>query len=241
MNKEYICDNGKVLVKDENNNERVIEYSDNLDKILVQENVIELLEKRLNVLRCSNKKFQNYKISDTIPGTLVMLGTSFSVVFPILLLYRLYTLNGVLEQGIINLITNMSITGFIVLGISGIITILKHLNYKKYKKVNQIALDLTEKKLVLEKQKLNKLQQEKNNIKEDKEFKTDKVNDVLELKKLRNCLELFYNLGINEKKYLKYFENEKLDKIIDKYYTKEDVSLIEDYFNEKVPVLVKKR
>ena len=241
MNKEYIFDNGKVLVKDENNNERVIEYSDNLDKILVQENVIELLEKRLKVLRCSNKKFQNYKISDSIPGTLVMLGTSFSVVFPILLLYRLYTLNGVLEQGIINLIKNMSITGFVVLGISGIITILKHLNYKKYKKVNKIALDLTEKKLVLEKQKLNKLQQEKNNIKEDKEFKTDKVNDVLELKKLRNCLELFYNLGINEKKYLKYFENEKLDKIIDKYYTKEDVSLIEDYFNEKVPVLVKKR
>ena len=43
MNKEYTYFNGKAIIRNENGNQPPIEYYDNLDAVLVQENVIETM------------------------------------------------------------------------------------------------------------------------------------------------------------------------------------------------------
>ena len=47
MNKEYIYIQGKVIVKDENGTQTSLEYYDNLDKVLIQENLIESMEDKI--------------------------------------------------------------------------------------------------------------------------------------------------------------------------------------------------
>lgn len=50
MNKEYRYLDGKVIVKDENDQERIVEYSNKLNEILVQENKIEIVNNKLEAL-----------------------------------------------------------------------------------------------------------------------------------------------------------------------------------------------
>ena len=47
MNKEYTYIDGKVIVEDTEGNKKQVEYSDKLDEILVQENLIENMEDRI--------------------------------------------------------------------------------------------------------------------------------------------------------------------------------------------------
>ena len=44
MNKECIYINGNVLVEDENGRKKEMEYSDNIEEVLLQENLIEAME-----------------------------------------------------------------------------------------------------------------------------------------------------------------------------------------------------
>ena len=50
MNKKVIYYDGKVLVEDENGNEREVVSCDNIDDILVQENLIETIQNVINAL-----------------------------------------------------------------------------------------------------------------------------------------------------------------------------------------------
>jgi len=47
MNKEYVYKDDQALIIDDNDNQTVIDYYDNLDKVLVQENLIETIEKEI--------------------------------------------------------------------------------------------------------------------------------------------------------------------------------------------------
>ena len=44
MNKEYLDINGNIVVEDENGVKKPVEYRDNLDEVLIQENIIELMK-----------------------------------------------------------------------------------------------------------------------------------------------------------------------------------------------------
>ena len=44
MNREYTYVDDKVIIRDENGNQRVVEYCDNLNEILIQENLLEEIE-----------------------------------------------------------------------------------------------------------------------------------------------------------------------------------------------------
>ena len=46
MNKEYVYKDGKVLVIDENGNQKILDYYDNLDDVLIQENLIETMQNK---------------------------------------------------------------------------------------------------------------------------------------------------------------------------------------------------
>ena len=46
MNKEYIYIDGKIIINNENNQKTQSEYYGNLDKVLIRENLIEVMEKK---------------------------------------------------------------------------------------------------------------------------------------------------------------------------------------------------
>lgn len=60
MNKEYIYIDGKVIISDENDYKVQSEYYDNLDKVLVQENLIETMEIRLQALEKESELYKKY-------------------------------------------------------------------------------------------------------------------------------------------------------------------------------------
>ena len=67
MNKEYTYLNGKCIIEDENGNKRLEDYTDNIDDILIQENVIETLENDLkttiNNIEEIKEKEKNVKLN----------------------------------------------------------------------------------------------------------------------------------------------------------------------------------
>ena len=67
MNKNYIYNNGTVTVIDENGNVRPVEYSDNLEEILIQENLIEEMENEFKELEKVDKKTKRY-IPNFVPA-----------------------------------------------------------------------------------------------------------------------------------------------------------------------------
>lgn len=241
MNKEYIYINGNVVVKDELGEQRPVEYSDNIDEILKEENIIEQIESRLSVLRCSDKQFKNMKYKDFIPWILVIFSLIFAIILPGYIHIKSYLENIILNEEVINLIKAMFIFGASTFSVSMLYTLFEYFNLKNVKKGNSKELELLEKRLILEKDKLNNLKNSKAVVKENKNFKVVKINSLEELKKLRRYCDLYYKLGILEKKYLKYYQNEKLEKKLSKYYTNEELYIIEDYFKEKGYVLTKKK
>ena len=57
MNKNYIYMHGKAIINDEMGNQTSIEYYDNLDQVLVKENIIETMEKRIKELENESKNY----------------------------------------------------------------------------------------------------------------------------------------------------------------------------------------
>jgi len=54
-----------------------------------------------------------------------------------------------------------------------------------------------------------------------------KVDDITELKKLKELLLLFYNCGYHQNKYQRYYEQGKLRRKLEKCYSEEQLKLIE--------------
>ncbi len=93
-----------------------------------------------------------------------------------------------------------------------------------------------------EKENLIKLQNEKNTKRIlDKQYCFKTVDDLKQLKRIKFYLNLYYNLGYNENKYYRYFQQGKLDKKLQKSYIKEEIDIAKEYFEEKEKVLVKKK
>ena len=61
MNKEYILKDGKALIIDDTNIDETIKYYDNLDKVLIKENLVETMEKKLQ-----KNKIQLEEIAENI-------------------------------------------------------------------------------------------------------------------------------------------------------------------------------
>lgn len=57
MNKEYIYIDGNIILEDEKGNRNPIEYRDNIDEILIQENIIETMENEKQELERKSIRF----------------------------------------------------------------------------------------------------------------------------------------------------------------------------------------
>ena len=245
MNKGYTYIDGKVIISDENGNHTQTEYYDNLDQVLVHENIIEEIERKIKVLTAKNER---YKPKKYIPFYLYA-GVGFAALTPLILSIltgtNLYLCDTTVGLGSISdgLIINMTL-GMIFLPISSLFEIVNHSGYKQnVNRGNAInsELDFLNLELAKEKKILLKLKKEKTMNNRHSKFESKQVDDKTEMKVLDRVSELNYVLGYFGKKYYHYYEQGKLDKVLKEYYSESEIALAKEYFEVKGPVLAKKK
>lgn len=246
MNKEYIYIDGKVIVKDENGNQTPIEYYDNLDEVLVQENLIETIENQILDLENESQKLKKENKGRYLPKLLLLTALLLLVIMPALFTYlgNIGLVSTSILFGINKGVLTSYLLSIVFLPIAALLDFTVYSNRKKSikeeKGINSL-LEFLKNRIVIEKENLVKLKQEKSREKENKEFRVVKVNDLEMLKIFRNNMELYFDLGYNGNKYYKYYQQNKLDAKLDKYYNDKGIEIAKKYLEEKGPTLVKRR
>ena len=248
MNKGYTYIDGKVIISDENGNHTQSEYYDNLDKVLVQENVIEEMESRIQKLTEETEKYPEAK-KRYIPKYLYTLLGAILIVPPLLLWVvtgtNPYLGNIDTVYGSVNPVLFFTLAaGASGLPLGSLFTLADYSNFKRRaKKGKGLNSELEFLKLQIEKEKetLASLQEEKTRDKENTEFKSAQVNDKEQLEALRSYLGLYYVLGYDERKLSRLYQKGRLDEKLQKYYDETEIELAKKYLDEKGPVLVKKK
>lgn len=249
MNKEYIYIDGNAIIKDEKDNHTVVEYYDNLDDVLVQENLIETMENRIKQLEKENEEYKKHNKKRYIPILFPSISI-LSILLPPIISYLLGntdvfinsidTINGTINQALSYSLTS----SLFFIPISALFELNIYSNYKKdSKKAKGInsELNFLNKQLDKEKEILVKLKNKSSKDKENKEFRVVEVKDIDKLKILRNYLNLYFNLGYNEQKYSKYYQDGKLDETLRKnHYDDTSIELAKEYL-AKESTLVKRK
>lgn len=238
MNKEYTYIEGKVIIWDEKNKQTQRDYYDNLGKVLVQENLIETMERKIQELE--NELYQE-KRSCYIPMIAPSLFCISTVGVPLMAGWITGS-NSFFESvktvfGSMNYALALSIFTDIM-GIA--FEILAYIDYKRaIKKEKGIDNEIVFLKRQLEKERgvLKSLTKERLRDNESTELKTMIVDDVKQLEELKNLLELYFDLGYNEEKYYQYYQQGKIDKKLQKWYTEEGLQLAKECLEENGPSL----
>ena len=236
MNKSYAYVDGREIICDENGMQTQSEYYDNLDKVLVQENVIEEIKKRIQELTKEREVYkQLIRFDNKINArTTIVCASVFSIV-------------GILLAKSIGIDPNLVIISVGVSAVVGgsLINFFLKEDYKHMvKNANGINSELEYLKLQLEKEKkiLISLQEEKTRNNEKKEFMSTQIDDIQQLEALKSKLKLYHDLGYNREKYYNYYKQGILEEeFLQRNYNKTDIELAKEYLEEKGPVLVKKR
>ena len=100
-------------------------------------------------------------------------------------------------------------------------------------------LEYLKNQITIEKQKLEELQKDKKKNGKDKKFEVVTVDDKAKLAELKSDSDFYYNLGYNENKYFKYYQQGKLDYKLKKDYTDAGIEAAKKYLEEKRPTLIK--
>lgn len=108
---------------------------------------------------------------------------------------------------------------------------------KKEKGINS-QLAFLKQQIEKERDELKRLKQDKSKANESTEFRTVKVDDLQQLKVLRDYLNLYFDLGYNGAKYYQYYQQGQLDKKLQKYYSNTGIQIAKEYLEEKGPALV---
>ena len=240
MNKNYICNNGNVAVIDENGNSRSVEYTDNLEEILIQENLIEDIENRIKNLGNVNKN-NKYYIPNFVPAVFLAMIISKTMIFPSMGVDEV--INTIF--GVINLSTAATVgAGICTLPLAILMDTIVYYQEKQKRKEKSATVaeyEYLEKEIEIQKQKLEELKKDKTKPNETPEFKVKKVNDLDALNQLKNSLVLYSNLGYDLQRYYKLYEKGKLEKCLkNEGYTELECESAKEYIEEKGPTLVKR-
>lgn len=245
MNREYTYVDGKCIVYDENGAIKtedgkidLKEYSNNFDEILVQENLIESLEKDLEETKQDIEKRE--KLVKSNKKMMIFDVISFGSI-PVLIQQLLKFMFG--KEQVLLMFADAFLGPFLkifVLSVTilfgGAFTLATYNSYKYNKKrlngqkCKQTAIESS---LEQAKQKLEKLNQEKETTKLEENICSNKVNYLNRLIQLRDYLDVYYGCGFNQKKYEKYYLDGTLEKKLEKKYTKEQIKQIKEYFEQK--------
>ena len=232
MNIEYKVIKDKVVVKDENGNSRLAQNCDNIEKILIQENIIEYLNEELKKCLENHDMDKEITIDEFVPfwGSLFTLMSHFEVK------YLLWTMRSLVKEIEPNLYSNFlkpflySVAIFLPC-LVGLAMDYNNYNDIKDKKGTKAKLEYIKKQLEQEKGHLSKLQNGITNIKKKSSKNTTfkKINYENILEEFKEEIDLYYELGFKEKKLYKQFLNNKLDN----YYSGDNLKLVKEYFNNK--------
>ena len=239
MNKECVYVDEKIVVSDENGNNRIIENSDKINEILVQENVVEAIEEK--TLELKEKLIKNKVSKHFIPE--YFLATICGLIISDLLFKYVFKVN-ILTDLIIGPFNPIFLMGGIIIPTFSLFDVFRYFDYKQMKKEKQgdiLEYNYLSKKLEQEKSKLEELKKEQVIISDPQEFKVEKVDDLERLKELRNKLSLYNRLGYNMNKYYRYYQAGKLEKKLSRQYDESSISEIKEYFETKDSSLVKKK
>ena len=232
MNKEYTYIDGKVIISDENGKKTPVDYYDNLDEVLIQENLIETIENKISILEKESEDYKKYNYKHYIPFFLLMALMTI-VGLPVLFFDCLE-----------NTAVYISITSAVILPSTGFMELDRYKKYKdclkKEKGINS-ELEFLKQQIIEEKEKLVELKSKKTRTNENQEFRVVEVNDLERLKIFKEWLNLYYDLGYNGEKYYKYYQQGKLDVKLGKHYTDLGIETAKKYLEEKAPTLVKRR
>ena len=248
MNKEYIYIAGKVIVTDENGTQNSVEYYDNLDEVLIQENLIETMEDKISKLEKESKDYKKYNKKHYIPIVLPLSILTTTIGIPAIAyllgdtdvyVSSINTIFGPINRAVLYTLSTSTLLPFISL--EELRMYRDHKNSIKEEKGINSELEFLKQQIIIEKQKLSELKKEKTKNRDDKEFKSVEVDDLEKLKALKSYLNLYYDLGYNGEKYYKYYLQGKLDNKLCKYYNDIGIELAKEYLEEKGHTLVKKK
>lgn len=231
MNKEVIYKNGKVIVKDHNEEEREVTLLDNLDEILIEENVIEVIEKVISALEGESSIFKKNKLRELLYIPSPILAT---LVIPTLMVY----LNTGSLDGIMNTRFGfMEKEKFLAIFIAAFIPVAYRISKNYYNAYNEdvrrekgrlLALYHLKQNLIIQNKKLENLRENSKSIDvvESKNYflSMDKIDIV------KDHINLYYELGYNIKEYYDYYQKHGfLPEEVLQEYNEDGVKIIEEY------------
>ena len=245
MNKGYILIDGKAMVSDENGNYKEMDYKDNIDEILVEENVIEKMndkiEKLENILKNKKerKRFIPISLIDLLLAYIAMSAVVFALFGTNPFVSNIDTIFGSVKEFYVYLVA-ISVVAIPAFGIG---FIKEYVDYKddraKYNAL-KIELDFLKSKIEKEKVKLETLRNAETKSNNLKGVTSSKVDDKEALEESKRYFELYRDLGFNLDKFNKYYKRGVLEDKLSKF-DEEFATITKEYYEENGPKLIKKR
>ena len=220
MNKSFTYSNGKIIVNSENGKNSSKKYTDNIKEILEKENTVEYLENKQKEI--FNKL--NY----------IKIQIKSDIVYSIFVALIFLTLSG---YTLINSYFSLFIISIVALLVTTILNILNKIsNYNDIKGYKN-QLNFLEESVNEAKEKLLQLKKDKRKNKEKKMEKNKKIylNQEKDMSEIDRRANLYFNMGLHEKRLAKYYKLGMLKKYLNKIaeaYNDNDVRLVEKYLEE---------
>ena len=246
MNQGYTYKEGKAIVKTDKGIKEPIEYYDNLDEVLLQENLIETMENNILSLEKESENYKKNNRKHYFP--FFLLGVPI-VLITLSIGVALYATSGNSDVNVFEVVgdfvLNATVCSVACVPITALMELRTYEYYKNLlseeKGINS-GLEFLKKQVIIEKEKLNTLKKERNENKcNEQQTRVVEVNDLELLEKLKKSLNLYFDLGYNEDAYYEYYQNGTLDANLSQDYNGAEIEIAKKYLEEKGPTLTKKR
>ena len=242
MNKECIYINGNVLVEDENRKKKEVQYQDNIEEVLYQENVIEsiknkrkeLIYKKAEINLKLKKKSNNFFRTILISSSIIS-----AVIIPQTMLNTAALIGAFQAKDVVTIALLIAAITFNVCDIAS--EKKEKENLKNETSAITCELEFLYKQLVKEKEKLEELNNNKTKENMPEGLKISEINDRNLLESIKHNLELHYNLGYNLEKYYEYLEDGILEEKINEEYSQSDVEDAIEFLEEKGFMLTRRK
>lgn len=248
MNKNFMYMDDEAVVALENGEYRNVKYTDNLKKILIKENLIEEIENKIQKTKEESIKFKKSAIKKEMAILLPFLACTLCPTLVYHILQQIPFVADYLQTLAIGYVTTGQLSLIIanaVLLPKGIIKTFE--NYKNYsmevrrERARQSTIEGLEKVRTIELKRLNRLKLKKTNNNKASGLNFVKIGNKKIVKRVDRYAHLYYECGYNYNKYYRCYKKGKLKDVLDDNYNEFDCNLAEKFFEEKGPILVKKR
>lgn len=237
MNSTYsILGNSKVLVTSENGRQKIVDNYDNINEILIEENIIESVAKKVDELEDKKKKYEKINKRKYVPIMIIVSFFLTKIILPLIFnSYQFIFYDNLFKFDLVNIIVFSLATCT-----DTFLFILHKQNIKKQKGINSELYYLRE-CLKKENKKMRNLIRKSNSLKASKQVNNITVRSADVIDNLNKHSAFYYNIGYNSEKYYNYYMKGNINGITKKHYTEEDSDLVKDYFEQNGPTLVKRK